>query len=799
MDRESAYNRILVKKRYMRNVFNSALALCVTFVVSAQIPAIGQWRDHLPYSETVGVAEGPDRVYCASQGGLFALVKADNSIERISKVNGLSDIAISTIALNPWNNHLLIAYHNGNLDVMINKVITNVPDIKNANLVGNKIINSIFFINQYAYLACGFGIVVFDTDLMQVADTYKIGNNSSLINVLDVTSDGANLYASTASSIYTAPMTCPVLADFHCWTQITGAPSHHLPAGVYNQIVYFKGSIYASFSNLLTGGNSNMDSIFRYNIAANTWSVFEKGLTFRSLTTSPNYLCVLSDGNVEVYDTTASKISVVNAYPFGGSPYASEAIMARGGGSDVWISDMASGLIHAYNSYRSNNYFPNGPRKPDVYGMTYSGGSISVVPGAHFDNWGNTYNNAGISTFINEQWTTLDYRTYPILGNDFDFLATAIDPANPNHIMYGSLGFGVFEFTNNVLGSIYNADRKNCTLKQRGLTDTLTDVTGLAYDPAGNLWVTNPMCNTLINCREPNGTWHAFDCSSVALPLDIGSILVGTNGFKWAVLPRGRGILVYDENKTLANPNDDRMRRLTFTAGQGGIIGTEVFCMVEDKNQQIWVGTDAGINVFYNPDNIFATSGFDAQQILIQQGIHVQILMGTQTVTALAIDGANRKWIGTASGGAYLMSADGTQQILNFNKDNSPIFSNTINAITVNQKTGEVFFGTDKGIISYRSTATEGGDTFDQVYAFPNPVKHDYEGPIAIKGLTADAEVKITDITGNLIFETKALGGQAIWNGNNFKGERAHTGVYIVFCSDTDGKQTFVTKILFIN
>jgi hypothetical protein len=787
----------------MRNVFNSALALCVTFVVSAQIPAIGQWRDHLPYSETVAVAEGPDRVYCASQGGLFALVKGDNSIERISKVNGLSDIAISTIALNPWNNHLLIAYRNGNLDVMTNKVVTNVPDIKNARLVGNKIINSVFFINQYAYLACGFGIVVFDTDKMEVSDTYLIGAGASFVNVMDITSDGNNLYAATTTSIYTAPLSCPILASFSCWTQIPSAPGplgHVLPAGIFNQIVYFHGSIYAGYSRLLTAGSWNQDTLFRLNLATNLWSAFEKNINVRSVKTGNGYMLVLSDGNAEVYDSTAHVVNSVNAYSFGGSPYASEAIMAKNGsGMEVWLADKGYGLVHATNSYKANFYFPNGPRKTDVYAMAYSDGNISVTPGAHYDNWGNTYNNAGISTFINEQWTTLDFRSYPILGTDFDFLATAIDPANPNHIMYGSLGFGVFEFTNNVLGSIYNAHRANCSLTQRGLTDTLTDVTGLAYDPAGNLWVTNPMCKTLINCREPNGTWHAFDCSSAAPPLEVGSILVGTNGFKWAILPRGRGILVYDENKTLSNPNDDRLKRLNFTVGQGALAGTEVFSMVEDKNQQIWVGTDAGICVFYNPDNIFANSGFDAQQILIQQGVHVQILMQTQTVTALAIDGANRKWIGTASGGAFLMSADGTTQILNFNKDNSPIFSNAINAITVNKKTGEVFFGTDKGIISYRSTATEGGDTFDNVYAFPNPVRHEYEGPIAIKGLTTNAEVKITDITGNLIYQTTALGGQALWDGKNFKGERAHTGVYIVFCSDTDGKQTFVTKILFIN
>jgi hypothetical protein len=183
----------------------------------------------------------------------------------------------------------------------------------------------------------------------------------------------------------------------------------------------------------------------------------------------------------------------------------------------------------------------------------------------------------------------------------------------------------------------------------------------------------------------------------------------------------------------------------------------------------------------------------------VQQNGYTQLLFQAQQVNAIAVDGANRKWCGTQTAGVFLMSADGTKQIYNFTTSNSPLMSNQVTSITINSITGEVFFGTPIGVISYRGTATEGGSEFGQVYTFPNPVKHDYTGPIAIANLVDNADVKITDITGTLIFKTIALGGQAIWDGNNFSGERAHTGVYLVFCSSPDGTQKAVTKILFIN
>jgi ligand-binding sensor domain-containing protein len=215
----------------------------------------------------------------------------------------------------------------------------------------------------------------------------------------------------------------------------------------------------------------------------------------------------------------------------------------------------------------------------------------------------------------------------------------------------------------------------------------------------------------------------------------------------------------------------------------------------------VWVGTTKGVSVFYSPDFILedGAEGWDAQRIIVSQGGFNQYLLDAEEVSAICVDGANRKWLGTRKAGVFLVSPDGTQQIANFNTTNSPILSNTINSLCINGETGELFIGTDQGICSYRTDATAGGAVFGKVYAFPNPVRPDYRGTITISGLVTDADVKITDVSGNLVYQTVANGGSATWNGLLYSGERAATGVYLVFCTNADGSQTKVTKILFVN
>ena len=275
----------------------------------------------------------------------------------------------------------------------------------------------------------------------------------------------------------------------------------------------------------------------------------------------------------------------------------------------------------------------------------------------------------------------------------------------------------------------------------------------------------------------------------------VGNIHIDNNDQKWVVLHQGGGIFLFKENTLDAN-NDFRSRRLTT---QHGLPSNEIYSLAVDHNGYVWVGTDQGVAVFYAPGRAFSGEAFSAQLIIVEQDGFGGYLFENETINVITVDGSNKKWFGTTRSGAFLMSADARETMFHFHVNNSPLPSNNILDIKIDEKTGEVFFATDKGLVSFRGLATAGQRIHSNVYAFPNPVKPEYHGYIAINGLVTNAMVKITDISGNLVYETISEGGQAVWNGKDLFGKRPATGVYLVFSTNEDGSETMVTKIMFIN
>jgi hypothetical protein len=327
---------------------------------------------------------------------------------------------------------------------------------------------------------------------------------------------------------------------------------------------------------------------------------------------------------------------------------------------------------------------------------------------------------------------------------------------------------------------------------------------GLAFDKAGNLWMTNSGANNILSVMIPEGSgydWRSFYLGSQSTGKDIGELIIDSYGKKWILWRQGY-LIVFDDHGTPKNPADDQVKHLSSASGNGNIPGSKVFAIAEDNDRRMWIGTDEGIAVIYSPENVFTQFSFDAQRILIPRNDGTglaDILLEFETITAIAVDGANNKWIGTDRSGVYQLSPDGLRELNHFTAENSPLLSNNITDIAINHQTGEVFFGTAKGIISYKSTATAGRETNYDVYAYPNPVRPGYSGPIAVKGLVKNADFKITDISGSLVYSGRADGGQATWNGNNFHGRRVQSGVYLVYITDDEGIEKMVTKILFMN
>jgi hypothetical protein len=410
----------------------------------------------------------------------------------------------------------------------------------------------------------------------------------------------------------------------------------------------------------------------------------------------------------------------------------------------------------------------------------------------NFSSSGRIYDGVSIKNTDNE-WINYSSST---LGGAIDVLEVAVRNGTE---YYASWRDGLSEMNNGELVVKYNYENTNGALETTGSSNNRIKISDLKFDNDGNLWGLSSEVNHPLFVKTRNDEWFSFSMNQNISALFFDDLLIDQYNQKWGVLGREQGLIVYNDNNTISDASDDQYITLKNVVGQGSLPSMGVYSIAEDLDGEIWVGTDKGIGIFYNPSAIFSGSNFDAQQVLIQEGDYGQYLLSEEIIKCITIDGSNRKWIGTKKSGVFLISADGMEEIQHFTTNNSPLFSDNIYDITINPANGEVFIGTGKGLISYRSDATTGMITQNETHVYPNPVRESYNGPIAINGLVTDAHIKITDIDGNLVFEDFAKGGQAIWNGKNKNGDRASTGVYLVFSTDINGLEKMVSKILFIH
>jgi len=763
----------------IKSSFLYLIILTIAHSAMGQIP-IGQWRDHYPYIHGKSVADLGDRVYCATSQALFSFHKSDFILTKLSKIQGLSDINISRIRYNPENQLLFIAYLNGNIDLLEGQTITNLSDILRANIPGPKTINHILFIGKFAYLSCDFGIIVLDLVKKEFKDTYFIGNNGTPIKVNDLAIQQSTLYAATENGIKTAEISDPLLVDFSHWNDLTGTSGKN-----YTAITSTESDL---FVNLRKIGFAE-DSVFR--ISGTTLSFFNSsGGENLSLIYENKKLILTGNNKIKVFDDNFNQIALIDSYGYG-SMEPREAIVGVNG--TLWIADHSFGLVKSTQFKGFDALAPNGPDYKDGFKLNFVDQTLWVAGGGHSPSWGNFWRNGEWFSFHKNKWIS------HIVYSAKDFLYILPDPMNPDIQYVSTWGYGLLQLKEN---SIFNTfDQNNSSLQTDIFAPSNLRVSGLLFDQNNNLWVANSNVNNPISVKTPDGTWKNFHFNGLVSGEILGSIKETSLNDKWVSIPRKSAFLVLNDNGTIENETDDHFRKINITDDEGKAFNN-IGAFSIDLDGNIWIGTDRGVLVIYNPDEALYGGVIQAQRIKIPRNDNsglADYLLSTEFVTSITIDGANRKWFGTQGAGAFLFSSDGISELESFNTGNSPLPSNWVNSIAINPEQGEVFFATTEGIISYRGTATQGVDQMNGVYVFPNPVRPDYYGLVTITGLIPNARVKITDINGNLVFNTRSLGGQVIWDGKTLKNQRAHSGVYLVFISNDDGSKTFITKILFMH
>ena len=756
----------------------------------AQI-GIGEWTDYQSYASAKNVVDTGDKIYCVTDGGLFSYDKTDNSILKMSGINGLSDVGIQRLAYSKGNNLLLIAYQNANIDLLIGNTIFNISDVKRKQIPADKTINNIMFSGKLAYLACGFGIVVINTEKKEIKDTYFIGNEGDYLNVLDIASDGTFLYAATIDGIYKASASEPNLQNYNNWVRQTSIPHADKK---FNAIEFFNGHIVANYAS----GEWWNDEMYQLN--GTSWTPYLPEVRYvAEISATGNNIVISSRNMALVFNEKNEQLRKIEKYVLSGVEETSiNPVSATLDAQNIlWIADKTFGLIKAGTQYE--RIVPQGPVDNQIFSLTMNGQDLWIASGGRSESWNNIWTSPKLQLEREGNWTVFDKNSFPN-PNDFrDIVCVTADPKNPDHAFAGSWGGGVLEFNNGKF--VKRFDNLNSSLQTQlpnSPNEPYVRIGGMDFDSKGNLWITNSGVANVLSVYQTDGNWKSFDLGAIANKI-IGKVIVTKNDDKWILVPRGYGLYAFNSTNNVGE-TQKVVARFKNDDGEFLTEMNEVHSMVEDLNGELWVGTSGGVAVFTNPEKIWK----DATMYATRPGLDLKDgkfhpLLEKEIITAIAVDGANRKWFGTKSSGVYLTSADGETELKHFTTENSPLLNNEITDIAVNQKSGEVFIGTISGLISYMGEATEANDEFSDVYVYPNPVRETYEGPIVVKGLVDDTDVKITDISGNLVYKTTSLGGQAIWDGKNLNGNRCKTGVYLIFLSDAFGEKTKVTKLMFIH
>jgi Two component regulator propeller len=751
----------------------------VSLAAQQPLPAIGLWREHLPYNSAIDLAFGNGKIFCATPYSLFSVVTSDKTIERMSRITGLSETGINAIYYDNTNEKLVVGYGNSNIDIIYRNDIINVPDLKRDNVTGDKNIYNIYSLGKNYYLSTGLGVVVVDGERYEIKESWLIGAGGSQVKINGLSSDGFFFYAATEEGLKKAAINIANLADYNNWQLVSGA--NGLATGAFQNVLALQNKVIVQKD----------DSVFIQD-GINWNLLYQDGWPIISVTISENKISLSQrKANGE------SKVTVLNMDGTVANIFQQPSIIAFPrkaiiAGTDTWIADQLGGLSQ-FNAASFERYKPNSPEGIATGDGTVYNQSFYTTAGGVDQLWNARGNAEGIYVFKEGNWTTINKSIYPQLDTLLDFISLAIDPKDET-IWAGSYGGGLLHV---------KANQSLEMFKQSFLSPAIVDplsyrVAGLAFDRENNLWISNYGAAQPLVVKKADATVTKFSIPFALPENQLAQVVIDDNDYKWVIAPKGGGLICFDHGTAIENTGDDRWKIFKSGAGNGNLPNENVLSLAKDKNGFIWVGTTNGIGVVQCPQDVFTGQGCEIIWPVVQQGTFAGYLFSGEEVNSVAVDGADRKWVATRNG-AWLVSATGEKVIYQFTEANSPLLSNDVEKISIDGKTGEVYFATGKGICSFRSTATEGGERNESVLVFPNPVPPGYTGTIGIRGLVANAVIKITELNGRLVHQTRAAGGQATWDGRDYNGRRISTGVYLILVSNDERTEKKAAKIVFIN
>ena len=766
----------MLGNKVLSSFFIFLLCFCSSFILQAQ--DYNTWRYHNSYETSTALEVSDQAVWSASLTGLMRYDRSSGELETFDKTNGLSDVLIREMAWNNEVNVLIVGYGNSNIDLIddFGNVI-NLPDVLNSSLTGSKLINDIYTQGTNAYLSSDFGIVVLDLINLEIEATYIIGDNGQSVACYDFSRAEDTLYAVTQEGLKYAFLDGSNLLDFQSWSTVNASITEGIEHWNNSCFVHSLDSVYQLYSldSLIPLMPLNGYEEVYLASSDSLYLVQAEGDLISGIVDSSQIL-VWKDAGFEL------RLSGISSYPMD----------IQQTGQNIYISDYRGGLREVFSDNTQTRRFIGGQRysakafriEPGKNKIWVSSGSTDFGLGK---NPGDPYLYDGVSAYDGSFWTNYVNFNTDVFNPMFDIVVAREHPFR-SEVWAGSF-FGASRFLHS---NDQHFDSNNSTLLAKENDPSFQIVSDLDFDNSGRVWMTNLGSQNPLVVLDNDGTWYGFDPANA--PLFVTRMEIDGAGNIWMATTND-GLWVYNRGNLLSSESDDPPA-LHFTASNSELQSNTINDLTLDRNGALWVGTAQGIVIIDCPSSVF-TSNFSCSQprrVIVTLGDYSEYLFNTEVVQAIAVDGGNRKWVGTTNG-ATLVSASGEQELLQLNTENSPLPSNTIFDIGILGSTGDVFFATDLGLASFIGEASDGAQEHSNVQVYPNPVEADYNGPISVIGLVTDAYIKVMDSEGILVYQGQALGGKFVWDGLRQDNSPVHPGVYYVVSVSPNGQESFVAKI----
>lgn len=739
------------------------------------------WKSHFSYNDIVAITGSETNIYAAASNSIFIHSIAQNTNKQFTTVNGLSAEDIGIINYDSLRGLIIVGFTNGLIEIINENTneVTSLNDITTQiNFPVDQIkINDFFIDEDTLYVATGFGIVEYDLENRVFKSTYLLSDSLSVVS--DITGVGVlgdSIIASIAGrGTFSGNKNDPNLIEFSNWElrqpevfENFKPLTDKLIASNGNSLFNFNGQIFQPVFN-------NPDTLINYSVTSNTL-----------LVTTPNRLINL-DANFSLLEEFTLPQDLEGSI--------NDSLLI---GNEIYFPAAQSGLLRSNNLNFSNltSLSPRGPESNDIYELDANNGDVWVVHGKLSSSYNfSTPRDQGISRLRNNEWFNIPFSdiNQPYIVN------AKIDQNDPSKVYFSSYGGGLLEY-NESSNSFTNFNNENSNVEEVNNVSALLD---LEFSNNGDLWLINNFTPRIAKCFKNNtNNANDIDFSSVipenGFSIRAESLAFSQNGnlFLGTWL---NGLIGYNfENNRFIKLNEEVNNNIPFVT-----VRTIAF----DLNGALWLGTNNGLRVINNPDALFnnANSELRAESIIILDDGVPQELLFQQFITDIQVDAENNKWIATLGAGLFLVSPDGEETLEHFTTSNSPLPSNDINKIAIDQSNGNLYIGTSRGFIEFESNIVAAEENLNQLKVFPNPVRPQYgEVTVRIEGLTAGANVKITDIEGNLVFEDQnpvvnGIGSGLIeWDTRSFSGNKVASGVYLILINSGDQTETSVEKLLIV-